>query len=467
MKILLLKPINQKYYIIQPSLGLGYLARIIKDLGNHVKILDSGKENLTWDKFINYIKEEQFDIIGIQMFAQEFQSVKKHIGLIKEYSPESLILLGGAHISSDPENTMKSLQDANFGFIGESEISIEKFLQLSKLDYTNPEKLRVIPGLVWRQDNKININEKESIQNLDEIKFPEWDLINPSEYPVAPQGIFTKKTPVAPIIVSRGCPYQCTYCSVKTLTGNKMRYRSIGNVIEEILLLYNKYGVREIQILDDNFTSKKEYVLSFCDELMKLNLDIALALPNGVRLDSLDEEVLKKMEKAGFYSMGVGIESGSDRVLKVMKKNLSTKIVKEKIELIKKHTRIHLTGFFIIGYVTETEEEILETIKFAKSLKIDKANFLILMPFPGTEIWEIYKKNNNSEINWENFFFYRVVGGLSDIPSEKLRKLQKKAMMEFYLRPRIILGLINEIKTFSQFKVLLTRTLDVFISSKT
>lgn len=286
--------------------------------------------------------------------------------------------------------------------------------------------------------------------------------MQPKDYPVAPQGGFLKQLPIAPIVVSRGCPFSCTYCGAKNLTGKKMKYRSVSNVIGEILLLYKQYKVREIHIVDDNFTARKDYVIDFCNEIIKHKLNLALALPNGVRIDSLDEEVLKKMEEAGFYSMGLGIESGTNRILKLMKKNITVELVKEKTDLIKKTTDINLTGFFIIGYITETEEEILKTIKFAKDLDLDKANFFCLKPFPGTEVWDYYVEKMGQGINWEDCFFYNIVEGLSDIPPDKLKKLQKKAMIEFYLRPKIILGLLNQLKSIDQLKVLFNRTISLF-----
>lgn len=466
MKILLLKPIGDVYYVIQTNLGLGYLATIILENGHNVHILDSGREKLGWNDFTKRIKEEKYDLIGIQMFTHEVLSAKKHIDIIKRYSPKSTVIVGGAHLSGDPEGTMNLLSSIDFGFIAEAEIGMERFLKLQKKDYSNYGLLKKIPSLVWRQNGKIVVNPKEFFMDLDKIKFPAWHLMPPSSYPIAPHGNFCKKTPVAPIIASRGCPFQCTYCAGKSVTTSHIRYRTVGNLINEIMLLHNRYGVREIHIEDDNFTLKREYIISFCNEIIKLRLDLAFALPNGVRLDTLDEEELKLMEKAGFYSMAVGIESGSDRVLKLMKRNLHRDLIKEKIDLIKKCTEIDLTGFFLIGYPKERESEILETIAFAKSLRLDKASFMYVMPLPGSELWNIYKQKNIQDIEWENFFYYRIVKGLSDIAEERLEKLHKKAIREFYLRPRILLGLMKQVKSFIQVRIIIERIVNIFILSR-
>jgi len=461
MKILLLKPISDVYYVIQPNLGLGYLATIMLENGYQVSILDSGKENLTWDKFRKKIQKEKYDIIGMQMFTHEIPSIQKHAEIIKKYLPEAVIFVGGAHISGVPIETMGLLKDVDFGFIGEAEIGVEKFIKLDKKDYINPEALKEIPGLVWRQNNKIIVNPRAHFSELDKIKFPAWDLMPPSSYPVAPHGSFCKKTPVAPIITTRGCPFQCTFCAGRTMAGSILRSRSVENIVDEIILLNRKYNVKEFHIEDDNFTFKRDFVVEFCTKIIELGLDIIFALPNGIRLDTLDEGLLRLMERAGFYSLAVGIESGSNRVLKLMQKNLSREIIKEKIDLIKKCTKMTVTGFFMMGYPGESESEILETIDFAKSLNIDKASFMFVMPLPGSKLWDMYKEK--TEINWENFFYYRIVEGLSDIPTQRLKKLQRRAMREFYFRPRIIRGLLGEIKTYSQFKILIKRFLNIFL----
>lgn len=454
MRILLLKPISEVYYVIQPNLGLGYLATIIQDEGHEVEILDSGKENLSWDSFLDIVKRN-FDIIGIQMFTHDMVSVKKHIQIIKEHS-NSITMVGGPHISSLPFDTMKYLDELDYGFVGEAEKGMEKFIKLKE---RNADTLSTVPNLVWKNEKDIIVNPQDNYNDLDEIKFPSWELMPIGDYPLAPHGSFSKHKLVAPIIATRGCPYKCTFCGGKNITGIKLRHRSISNLTKEILFLYQSYGVREFQIVDDNFTLDKKFVIEFCHRFILLDLNLSFSLPNGIRLDTLDEEILKLMEKAGFYSFAVGIESGSDRILKLMKKRINVKTIKDKIDLIKKHTNISITGFFLMGYPTETEEEILETIKFAKQLKIDKASFMFVMPLPGTQLWEMYEDKNN--VNWNDFFYYRIVKNFSHIPADRLKTLHKKAMKEFYLRPKIIIGLIKQIKLPNQVRLIYQRARNI------
>ena len=232
---------------------------------------------------------------------------------------------------------------------------------------------------------------------------PSWDLLRPDTYPLAPHGGFFKNYPIAPIIITRGCPFACTYCAGYLVSGKKIRHRSIDKVIEEIEVLYHKYGIREIHIEDDNFTFYHDLVYEFCKKLKEHNLNISWTCPNGVRLDSLDKELLLTMKEAGLYSISVGIESGSDKILKDMKKNLTKEKIREKIELIK-DCGLEVSGFFIIGYPTETKKDIMDTINFAGSLDLKRAGFSLFKPFPGTEATrQLVEKGELKEMSDEDW----------------------------------------------------------------
>lgn len=161
------------------------------------------------------------------------------------------------------------------------------------LDYLNTKNtdFSSISGFIWRDNGHIKSNECHFEEELDNIAIPAWDLIHPESYPESQHGVFYRKFPIAPIMVTRGCLYLCTFCAGKLVSGNRLRKRSIANVLCEIKMLYNGYGIREFDIIDDNFTLDLNYAKSLLRELINLNLDISLATPNGVRLDALDEEL--------------------------------------------------------------------------------------------------------------------------------------------------------------------------------
>ena len=439
-----------------PSLGLGYLASVLRNKGHDVKILHSLKEKFNFKDFIRYIKENDFDLIGIQMFTFDLTPTKKHIKIIKKLSPNTTIVLGGYHPSGDPEGTLEFFSDVDFIFSGEAEIGLPKLVETLE---KNKNDFKDISNLVWRDKGRIIKNPWKLIENLDEIPFPAWNLMDPRTYPEAPHGGFFKSFPNAPIIITRGCPMQCTFCAGKSVTGNKVRKRSVKNVIEEIKYLKNKFGVNDFLIEDENFTLHKDLVKEFCETLIKNNLNIHWSCPSGVRIDTLDKEMLKLMEKAGCYYLSIGIEFGSQRIHDLTKKHLTLEKIKEKIDLFK-YVNIRTAGFFMMGIPGETREEMIKTIKFAKQLRIDRAQFNNFMPLPGSALYKELREKGMEEIDYDHFFVHDVGFVPEGMTKKEMKKLQRKAYLEFYLRPRIILSLLKDLTSFKQFFRLFKRFID-------
>jgi radical SAM superfamily enzyme YgiQ (UPF0313 family) len=176
--------------------------------------------------------------------------------------------------------------------------------------------------------------------------------------------MIVKKTPVAPIITTRGCPYNCSYCSASIISGRQLRFRSPSLVVDEIEMLVNTYGVREIQIEDDNFTLNTKHALEICREIIRRGIKVIWSLPNGVRVDCLTDELLADMRKSGCYLMALGIESGNQRLLDESGKKLDLTIVPDMVNKVRK-AGIAVWGFFMIGFPSETNQEVWETINFA------------------------------------------------------------------------------------------------------
>jgi radical SAM superfamily enzyme YgiQ (UPF0313 family) len=464
-KILLLKLSDPAQYVTTPPLGIGYIASYLKNNGNLVDFIDFGNDHICDDDFGGILRKKSYDYIGIQLYSYHLNLAKKYTEIIKKNLPFSIVVVGGPHPSSEPEHTLNYLHNVDYAIRSEGEKPFASLVNSG----INPsiEQLKNISNLVYRYENIVHVNPVKLEDNLDVFSMPDWELINPHKYALAPQGIFVKKKPVAPISITRGCPYKCTYCAGFAVMGRKIRKRSINNVFSEIKYLYDKYGVREIHVIDDNFTFYRPVVIEFCEKIINENLKIYWACPNGVRVDSLDKELLQLMEKSGCVSFGLGIESGSERILKKMKKHLKPEIVKEKVDLIKECTSISTTGFFLMGYSEEDRNDILRTINFAKSIKIDMAAFAIIQPLPGTDLfnsWMAKNKINLDAIDWDKFFHIGVFEGISELTEKELRQLQKKAVREFYLRPHIIFGIIKRIKTFTQLKTIIKRVISIFLN---
>ncbi|MFA6525924.1 MAG: radical SAM protein [Candidatus Buchananbacteria bacterium] len=455
MKILLMTPINRSY-VVMPSLGLGYLASITRECGHEPVILHSLKDKISFDDFEEYLRRESFDIIGIQMFTFDITPVKKHLAIIKKINPRIVTVLGGAHPSGDPENVLNDFGEADFAFRSEAEIGWKKFLELvaaKRNDYEN------IPNLIWRSSSGIEINQIDVAHNLDELSFPAWDLMDPRSYPEAPHGGFFKSFPTAPIIITRGCPMTCTFCAGKSVTTRSIRLRSAKNVIDEMIFLRDKFGVHDFLIEDENFTLHRDLVIEFCRGLIDGKTGVTWSCPSGVRLDTLDSDMLKLMEESGCHSLSVGVEFGSQRIHDLTKKHLNLEIIRQKVALFK-DTKIKVTGFFMFGIPGETKAEMLQTIRFAKELHIDRAQFNNFMPLPGTEIYKELNASGKLAIDHDHFFVHDVGYVPAGMTREEMKDIQRSAYLQFYLRPKIIWGLVKEMSSLRQLRWLIRRFMD-------
>lgn len=457
MKILLVRPVSNTY-IISPPIGLGYIATAIRKIGITPYILDCTKEKLTLTGFRNFIEKFDADIVGFQVWSCDVPQVKQSLKIIKEFNKKTVTIIGGAHPSGDPQGSLKYFTEADFGFRGEGERGI--ILLIKKLLGDDSIQFDSILGLIWRNKNEINFNPLSLVSDLDSLGFPAWDLIPPSEYPYAPHQGFAKAFPVAPIITTRGCPFHCSFCASHSINGRKVRFRTVEHILDEISLLKYEYGVKEFHIEDDNFTINKEYVKMFCNALKKRDINTYWHCSSGMRLDSLNAETLRLMKDSGCYTYTVAIESGSARVLKLMRKQLSVETVRNQIEMMNK-AGCKPVGLFMIGFPGETRDEIKETIRFAKSLDLKRAQFAIFHPMPGSKIWdELKARGLLKTLDWRKIKPSEVAYP-SDIPAKELKQLQRKAFLSFHLRPRILWYQLREINSWGNLMYLLKRIISM------
>jgi|TARA_Y100000031_G_scaffold70041_1_gene77700 radical SAM superfamily enzyme YgiQ (UPF0313 family) len=440
MKIILVSP-SFNTHTVAPPLGLGYIASVLLENGYQVKILDPSKGRLSLNDTINTIIKLKPDLIGISILTPRYNVSKKLISQIKQNLPQTKVVVGGVHISALPEASVKDLK-ADYGVVGEGEYTLLELLDCLK----QKKPINNILGLVYYNGKIIKINPKRpNIANLDSIPFPAWQLINPQEYPPRPHQFFFKKYPTAPIMTTRGCPHICAFCAAESIWGRKYRMRTTKNIVDEIELLVNKYGVKEIHIEDDNFTLIKERTMDICNEIIKRKLDIVWKCPNGVRADTLDKELLEKMKESGCYQLAFGIESGNQAILNRVNKRLNLNKLPQIIKNAKA-VGLEVHGFFILGLPGETYQTAMETIKYSRSIGLDVANYATLAYLPGSALFAQWiKQKRTDSIDWSTINYYTPQATAS-LTSAQLKKIQKKALLRFYLSPKVLINHLRKLK---------------------
>ncbi|MDD5688005.1 MAG: B12-binding domain-containing radical SAM protein [Elusimicrobia bacterium] len=382
--------------------GLGYIAQVLYDNNISYKVVD-----LSLGYNVNYLlkKIEQFnpDIIGITLLSYKYKYSYDIIKIIKKRFKDIVIVCGGPHVTTFRGTVLEECTEIDFAIAGEGE---EVIVQLCA-----GVKYEDISGLIYRDENRIIYNEMKPFrENLDTLNFPKYINFELENYPLR-KSLLSER--VIPIVTSRGCPHDCIYCPVKTTIGQKFRYRNINNITEEIKYWYN-IGYKRFSIVDDNFTLIRERVWQLCEEIERQNLKgLILNLPNGIRADKIDYELLEKMYSAGFRYIGFGVESGNNKILKNLKKHETIETIEKAINDACK-IGYYIDLFFLVGSPGETEEDVKDSIRIASKYPVDNVFFFNLIPYPGTELFDWIKKNGH--FLYSPSYYLNKINSNMDVP---------------------------------------------------
>ncbi len=442
MRILLLQP-NYDVHVVHPPLGLGYLASYLEKGSHIVSIFDGTLKNADLEDYLLEISRFSPDLVGISVLSRGHHKVKTMVKTIKKRFKNLPVVIGGTQVTAAPKEVLADL-GADFAVVGEGEITL--FELVGALEKN--EKLTQVDGLAfWRGKSIILTKPRELIKDLDSLPFPAWHLMPPAEYRIAPILEPVKASPVGPIFTSRGCPYDCSFCASNATWQRKLRFRSLRNIIEEIKMLKEEYGIKEIHISDDNFTADTKRAEKICDALIKEKINLPWQCPSGVRIDRLPLPLLTKMKKSGCYAVGLGIESGNQEILKRANKKLDLKVIPGVLKDLRR-IGIESYGFFILGLPGETRETLRETVDFALKNQFDRVWFNLFTPYPGSAAFASWLGHRKlSEIDWDKHDCSTAVVRMGKIPPRELEKWQKKALLRFYLRPRIFFNLLARLRT--------------------
>jgi radical SAM superfamily enzyme YgiQ (UPF0313 family) len=427
-----------------PPLGLLYLAGYIKKYSDYkLKIIDAQVEKMSYSRLEEEIRKINPDFVGITAMTFTLLDVLKSAEIAKKCCPKAKIVIGGPHVQIYPEETA-NLKNVDYVVLGEGE---KIFLELIQ-NIDNAEKLKSIKGLVFKEgENIINTGRPDYFNNLDEIPFPPREILPYKKY----FSLLAKEKTITTMFTSRGCPFQCAFCD-RPAMGRNFRARSAKNVVDEVEECLN-LGIKEIFIYDDTFTVDRKRVMDICNEIINRNLKFTWDI--RARVNTVDEEMLVLLKKAGCERIHYGVEAGTEKILKVLNKQITLDQAIKAFKLSRK-LKIQTLAYFMIGAPTENKEDVMNTIAFMKKLNPDFVQITLLTPFPGTRVyqWALEQKLFNDY--WRDFAKNPQTGfktkyWTKELSNDELEKLLTIAYKKFYIRPIYIIKRLFKIRSLSEF----------------
>lgn len=438
----------------QPSIGLAYLAAVLRKASLPVDILDAYVLQMGLEDLLREIDSRGPDIIGISVLSTSMDVVEGLIGGLRRQRPGCRIVLGNLHASLFAEDLLTG--------------GLADFIVHREGEYTMLELVRTlvaggdpasVQGLSFRRDGRVvHTPPRPPIDELDALPFPAWDLFPKGSYSTDPRTAVRPGKAEVQILATRGCPNACAFCSSRSerSLGSRYRMRSPSNVADEIEYMVGRYGAEVFSFMDLAFPLVKSHAMALFDEMIRRGLPRRMAWMTECRVRPLDQETLLRMRQAGCVRVNFGIESGSNRILKLLRKNYTVDDVRRAVRMAKR-AGIDVDGMFMIGLPTETEVEIRQTIDFAMALDCRYAIFNIFVPYPGCEFHDRLSAEGKIHFErWSDFTSYPTYAGgrpvyvPDGLTHERLMKLQRYAMRRFYLRPRFV---VAELRRFRLGKI--------------
>ncbi len=405
-----------------PPLGLAYLASMIRE-EHDVRIVDSLAEDFSHEDIEKIIKEYDPDVIGITSTTSMIPDAYAVAKMAKRINENVKVIMGGPHVTFAPDKTFEECPYVDFIVRGEGEITFKELIDALE---KNRDPSNIL-GLSINMGNKVKNNPpRPLIKDVDTIPMPSYDLLPMEKYQADGVRFGT-------VITSRGCPFNCAFCSSSLQFGKRWRGHSDSRVIEELRYLYEKYRIREIEFLDDTFTLNRKRAMRIAKRLREEGLDISWS--GSSRVDIFTDELAQAMKKSGCHTIFFGIESGSQKTLDFIGKGITPEQSISAVKKAKKHG-IRALGAFVIGFPEETKEDIEKTIKLSKKVGVDFAQFTIATPYPGTRLWRYaLARKLILTFDWRKYTTLDPVMKLKNFTSQQITKLLQKAYISFYLRP--------------------------------
>lgn len=402
-----------------PILGIGYIAAVLRERGLRCRVIDAKMEGLSPERVAELAAGEGGDsIAGITAMTHEITLAHDIATLIKQRAPGAVTAIGGAHASALPRRTLEEFRNFDFACPGEGE---ETFGELAAA-LAEGKTAENIDGIARRDGGRVALNgARDWIQDLDRLPFPAWDL-----FPA---------TTTYPVISNRGCPHKCVFCM--RVLGEKVRFRSTENVVAELHLLAEKHGARTVFFRDENFGLKRKDAMGLLERMIADGLHRRLRWSCQLRAGVADTELFRKMREAGCFEVGIGVESGNEKVLREIMKGITLEQVKKAVGAAKS-AGLETAAFFIIGHPGETRETATDTVNFAASLNPTRISVGLMVPYPGTRVAEMAGRGEGGyklvSRDWKDYDKY--LGNaleLENLTRKEMEKLQAAAFIKLYL----------------------------------
>jgi len=423
---------------VSPPLNLLLLAAIVRERGYRPYILDCPALGLDYIDVIRRLQTIKPKFIALTAMTPHIMQAGKLAKIIKKELPETIILLGGPHVSAAPEETMQRFPDIDIGAIGEADSSLPELLDALNAS----QQVKSVVGFISRENGKlINTGQRKEKIKLDDLPLYAWDILEGFPHLYKTPLFATHRTPATPILTSRGCPGNCIFCYSgchKTIATYSADY-----IIKMLKHLKKNYGIKEFMLYDDNFVMFKQNLIKLLNMLIDEKLSLTWCC--NARVNMVNEEMLRLMAKAGCWQISYGIETGNQRVMDILEKKITKEQVSKAIEWSRK-VGIRTVGFFMIGHFGETRETIEETIQFACNIGLDDFRMTFFTPLPGTKASLMADKYGKFDKDWGKMNLFSPIFIPTGMTKKQLIDGQKRAIRKFFFRPNPIWAYLKMVR---------------------
>jgi len=412
---------GEKHWSVGPNLGVGYLAGAVRARGINVKVVDGKNEGHNrLEETVEVIRSYEPKFVGFSAMTTEYPTAIEIASRLKESGKPPITILGGVHASALPIDSLTESSAFDYVLTGEAEDSLPNFIEAIK----SRKGINRIPGLYRRdKDGKpFSSCPTREVPDVNSLPFPAWDLL--------------PRFGSYPVVMSRGCPYDCVFCG-KNL-GKKVRIRSVDHIMAEIEWLYKDYSPEVITFADETFGMKPKHTEELLGRLIEFNKDKGVEFTAQTRVNYISQKIVDMMKKANFSYLSFGVESGDPEVLARSGKKLRVEEVERALKIVKAAGIPHRC-FFIIGLPGETKASVRKTIDLAVKLNPNRLSVALIVPYPGTKIYEWALKGSNGyrmlSNSWNQFDKYLGASlEMESLSYFEMRRLQVQLYLEAYIR---------------------------------